>query len=257
MVQSGDADFDSVGAYAAAVDSRASRLYEALVSAFGPFVATRLEELGADPADFETVVQDTAARLRRGLESLLEEPFASQQEAPLEVMRDCLQLLTAALREAGVEAPARDAGQEEVAPDDPYDLGPASAAELGEEALQASLAWGAAKAADVARPLALVVSANLMDLTRIEEGARAAGYRVATAKPGSMAADAVVAFVDLTETGADEAVSALAQAGVKVVAYGPHVDDVAMLRARALGASVAEPRSRVLRDPASFLPPLV
>lgn len=239
------------------VDSLAADLLDALTSGFEPFVIDRLTARGLEPAEFGPAVAESSRSLRRELGALMEIPYSAQDSAPLEVVRRCLRPLTEALLEAGVEPPGRDTGQARVAPDDPFDLGPASAADLGEAALQASLAWGAAKAVDATRPLVVVVSANLMDIARFEAAASGAGYRLAVAEPGSTVADAVVAFVDLESAGADEAISSLAEAGVKVVGYGPHLDDMAMVRARTLGAGVAEPRSRVLKNPAVFLPPLV
>jgi hypothetical protein len=67
----------------------------------------------------------------------------------------------------------------------------------------------------------------------------------------------VVVFVDLEHPDADEAVrSASGQPG-RVVAYGPHVDDIAMVRAQALGADEAMPRSRFFRDPSAHFPTVV
>ena len=107
-------------------------------------------------------------------------------------------------------------------------------------------------------PLALVVSSNLMDLSRFEAAAIRAGYRFAACSAEEIDQfDALVAFVDLEAAGSDGAIVALAARRIQVVAFGPHIDDMAMVRARSLGATVAEPRSRVFRDPAAYLPPLV
>jgi hypothetical protein len=107
-------------------------------------------------------------------------------------------------------------------------------------------------------PLLLVVTSNLMDHGPFESAASRAGYRFEGVGPVAVAeVEPLVAFVDLEATGADDAIVDLARRGVRVIAYGPHVDDVALVRARSLGALVAEPRSRVLRDPAAYLPPLV
>ncbi len=239
------------------VDRLAAELFDALTSGFSPFVADRLVALGVEPAGFDPAIDEGLQALRQELEELLAIPYSLQPASPLQVVRRCLRPVIEALIAAGVAELDRDAGQERVAPDDPYDLGPTSAAELGEAALRASVAWGAAKAMDASRPLALVVTSNLMDVARFESAASRAGYRFASAEPGSVAGDPLVAFVDLEGDGAEEAIASLAGAGVRVIGYGPHVDDMAMVRARALGASDAEPRSRVLRDPGAYLPPLV
>ncbi|HEV7527083.1 MAG TPA: hypothetical protein VGP92_19150 [Acidimicrobiia bacterium] len=41
--------------------------------------------------------------------------------------------------------------------------------------------------------------------------------------------------------------------GVRIVCYGPHVDDEAATAARAMGADVVMPRSRFFRDPAAAI----
>lgn len=43
--------------------------------------------------------------------------------------------------------------------------------------------------------------------------------------------------------------------GVRIVCYGPHVDDDAAEAARAAGADVVMPRSRFFRDPAAAIAP--
>jgi DNA-binding NarL/FixJ family response regulator len=43
--------------------------------------------------------------------------------------------------------------------------------------------------------------------------------------------------------------------GVRIVCYGPHVDDEAAEAARAAGADVVLPRSRFFRDPAAAIAP--
>jgi len=43
--------------------------------------------------------------------------------------------------------------------------------------------------------------------------------------------------------------------GVRIVCYGPHVDDEAADAARAFGADVVMPRSRFFRDPAAAIAP--
>ena len=63
-----------------------------------------------------------------------------------------------------------------------------------------------------------------------------------------------MALVDLEHGAASEAIAALAGAGVTVVAYGPHVDDVALAAARAQGAAEALPRSRFFARLPKLLP---
>jgi hypothetical protein len=107
-------------------------------------------------------------------------------------------------------------------------------------------------------PLLVAVTSNLMDLGPFESAAARAGYRFERVGPEALDdVGPLVAFVDLETAGADQAIIELARRRVKVIAYGPHVDDVGMLRALALGATSAEPRSRALKDPTVYLPPLV
>ena len=108
------------------------------------------------------------------------------------------------------------------------------------------------------RPLLVVVATNLMDQSRFEAAGASVGYNVEFVRSEAVGAvEPVVAFVDLEIPGADGAITDLARRGVRVIAYGPHVDDLAMVRARALGATAAEPRSRIFTNPAQFLPPVV
>ena len=46
----------------------------------------------------------------------------------------------------------------------------------------------------------------------------------------------------------------LSDAGIRIVAYGPHVDDIAMARARSLGAKDVVPRSRLFGKLVDWLP---
>lgn len=204
-----------------------------------------------DPSLSAGAVAEATARLRSELGSLLELPANEQRRSPLEVVR----MVTAEVVEV---AEPRPAGSDE----------------LGEAARAAHIAWGIAKAEAVAgvvpgagetdrRARVVLVSGDLMDRTRIADVLDGAGLAMVPARNPAAVADVlsagrrpVAAFVDLTHGAADSAIRDLAAAGVRVVAYGPHVDDLAMVRAKALGASEAVPRSRFFRDPAAYLPRL-
>ncbi len=132
-------------------------------------------------------------------------------------------------------------------PGDLYDLAPASSQSLGEEAWRAHLAWGAAKAAAVTSTVerrVLVVSANLLDRSRIESAIRAAGVSVAASLD---AASPTRALVDLSSPGAIDRIEELADGGVDVIAFGPHVDTAALEAAAAAGATESLPRSIFFR----------
>lgn len=233
------------------------RLIDAIAETLPGHLEERVSELGIDAHAVSETIEQVTARAVSDLAEVLEMPFEAQSRTPLEVLRGAVVGLGQRLLELGADPPERDPEQARLAPDDPFGLAPASAAELGAEALEASLAWGLAKTRAITRPLVLVVTSNLMDASRLESGGAAAGYRVEVRRDAEFDSIPLVAFVDLEHSGSDETIRVLAEEGVRVIAYGPHVDDLALVRARTLGATSAEPRSRVLRDPAAFLPPLV
>ncbi len=188
-------------------------------------VATRLHaallaELRSCGAGGEAV-----ERLDRDLAALLALPFRDQRETPGELFRQ-------ALDAAGLaEAP------------------------LSEEAHRAHLAWGVAKAQAYAAPSVLYLGNDLMDRSKIAAAVEAAGLALRVAASGEPdPGGALRAFVDLTHPGADDAIRTLAAAGVTTVAFGPHVDDVALVRARSLGADDALARSVFFRRLPELLP---
>jgi hypothetical protein len=238
------------------MDEVAIRLRDAFVAAYGPYVRSRLAELGIEePEGFDAALDRGEELLDRRLVELLDGPFERQARGPLEIFQEALEVPTAALREAGFKPVDRDEVAANALPGDLYDLAPASSASLGDEAWHAHLQWGAAKAFAVAAPLVAVVSDNLMDRTRIEAAVRSEGW-VPVRFPGDTASQPTLAFVDLESRESDTAIRALASAGVRVIAYGPHVDDLAMVRARSLGATEALPRSRFFTRLSDLLLPI-
>jgi hypothetical protein len=234
-------------------DPIAERLHAAFLAAYRPYVESLLAERGMPS------VPEAVAAGERWLDETLGEllalPAREQPRSPLEVFQEALRFPTEALEESGVAPVGRDEAAEAALPGDLFDLAPASSQALGEEAWRAHLEWGAAKAARIG-PLAVAFTRSLMDASRIESAGSAAGFRVVTAGgPGALpGSGVVVAFVDLEHPDADEAVRQLAGLAGRVIAYGPHVDDMAMVRARALGAADALPRSQFFKDPASHFP---
>lgn len=234
------------------MDDASAALRDALIAAYRPHVSRTLAVRGW-PEVAEAIA--TGERdLRESLDGLLRRPYREQRRAPLELFQEAMAAPNAALAAAGVAPPRRDPAAAAALPGDGYDLAPASSAALGEEAWRAHLAWGAAKAAEVTRPVAGVLSANLLDVDRIEQAAGTRGYRVERIGSQEGVHHQAVVFVDLEHPAADGVVRSATERGVRVVAFGPHVDDVAMARARSLGATEAVPRSRFFRDPGSFLP---
>ena len=212
------------------------------MAAYRPYVLRRLEAAGLPPVD--EAIDRGAEWLAAALRDLLELPYREQRRSPLEVFQEAMSAPTEALSARGIEEVARDEVTVAALPGDRFGLAPASSQELGESAWAAHLAWGAAKAVRM-KPTAIVLTRNLLDRSRIEEAAEQAGYRpvMVPALPAEIERHAV-GMVDLEHPGADEAIRRLADVCGRVVAFGPHVDDLAMTRARSLGASDAVPRSR-------------
>lgn len=241
--------------YPAIVDVVSSELIDRFVAAYRPYVEGRLAAAGLPPVD--EAIERGRAWLAEALTALLDRPYREQHRSPLEVFQEALRPPTGALADLGAVPALRDEAAVAALPGDSFALAPASSQELGEAAWRAHLAWGATKAAAM-RPSAVVVSRNLLDGSRIAEAAEAAGYRLVTmASVPSDPARHAVGFVDLEHPDADQAVRTLSESCGRVVAFGPHVDDLAMARARSLGADDAIPRSRFFGSLASQFPAVV
>ena len=254
----------------------ASILRACLVAVYRPYVARVIEGFPAEIDD------DTLERGERWLDqelaSLLVLPFSEQRRSPLEVFQEAMKFVNDDLAAQGVVPPKRDDAARRALPGDRYDLAPASSQALGSGVWEAHLAWGAAKAADAvarsqpadaavddpavngprdadARPRIGLLGTDLMDRTRIESIAAASGYAMATwRRVHDIESDVVVALVDLNHSGADDAVRQLSASGVRVVAFGPHVDDFAMARAGSLGADEVLARSVFFKRLPKLLP---
>ncbi|MDQ1457629.1 MAG: hypothetical protein QOH28_3249 [Actinomycetota bacterium] len=80
--------------------------------------------------------------------------------------------------------------------------------------------------------------------------------KISAAIPGvvfSLDASAEVVIVDLARGPQLVAEIRAETPGIRIVCYGPHVDDDAAAAARAAGADVVLPRSRFFRDPAAAI----
>ena len=78
--------------------------------------------------------------------ALLRADVDEQRTTPLSVLRTAVTYPTAVLRAAGVPEVVRDSVSAEMFPDDPYDLTPASLADVDPSLQELGLRWGAAKA---------------------------------------------------------------------------------------------------------------
>jgi hypothetical protein len=236
-------------------------LTKALVAAVRPHVVSRVTALAPGPvAGLDDAVSEAETWLESELKSLLSLPFDDQRRSPLELFQEAMRFPTEALRSANVVPIRRDPVEAGALPGDLYRLAPASSQELGEEVWRAHLAWGAGKAKAMVRPGIGLFSSDLMDRSRVEGPVAAAGFDLVVWSSIDRLLDAarypVVAFVDLAHDGSDEAVRRLAGVGVRVVGFGPHVDDLAMVRARSLGAADALPRSRFFSRLTDLFPTL-
>jgi hypothetical protein len=101
---------------------------EAVADAVADAAATACDEVGA------------------ALRSLLERDVDEQATTPLSLLRGAVRFPTGVLRAAGVPPVVRDEVQERLFPDDPYDLTPASFADVDPALAEPALVWGAAKA---------------------------------------------------------------------------------------------------------------
>ena len=242
----------------------ARRTRQEFAAAYRPYVVARLAELGIEtPASLDAALSKGERWLADELAAFIETPFLDQRRSPLEIFQEAMKFPTQALAEGGIEPSRRDAGAIAALPGDEYDLAPASSRALGEAAWQAHLAWGAHKAKAFVTDVKVGwLGSNLMDRSQIEpivKGASLHLERWANQEDVDAALAVkppVMAIVDLEHPAADAAIVALAAGKVKTVAYGPHVDDVAMMRARSLGADEVHARSRFFRQLSSSLPRL-
>ncbi|MEX1207816.1 MAG: hypothetical protein WEE36_04300 [Acidimicrobiia bacterium] len=235
------------------MESVAQALVDAFVAAYRPYVEIHIESAGW-PSVGESIGEGEEW-LAGALSELLALPFALQRRSPLELFQEAMRFPTEALDRAGVAAVSRDEVAAVALPGDRFALAPASSQDLGEVAWRAHLQWGVAKAASV-RPSAVLVSRNLIDRSRIEDAAVSAGYRIDVVAEVPVESRWAIGLVDLEHLGADAAIRELSGSAGRVIAFGPHVDDMAMARARSLGAHDALPRSRFFRDLGAWFPQL-
>lgn len=105
---------------------------------------------GVDPGSFgddlATAVDGAAGEALDGLAALLATDVDRQRTTPLSILRDAATVATELLRARGV-TPSASSGRGH--PDDPYDLGPASWADVDASLHEPGLVWGAWKAMTV------------------------------------------------------------------------------------------------------------
>jgi len=242
---------------------------EAFVAAYPPFTRSRLEAIAPGLA-----IDDALDQGRQWLAGELGQwarlSTNEQRRGPLQIFQTAMAFPTAALEDLGVAAPSRDPGAQRALPGDEYNLAPASSRDIGEDAWQAHVAWGIAKARVMAdavpaaeSQLSLsiaVVTMNTSDRESIEQVAAARSLPARKWRnPGAIGAGLATeiprwSVVDAGHAAADDAVRVLAEAGSKVAVYGPAPDDVAMARWMALGAATVIDRPRLAAVLDSWLP---
>jgi hypothetical protein len=208
--------------------------------------------------------QQAAVEVGPALRRLLEADVDEQRTTPLSLLRSAVRYPTEVLREAGVEPAARDAFAQERFPDDPYDLSPATLADIDESLAEVGLAWGAAKAwahkqRHGARPgtgepsgpperRVVAYVPDLMDRSRLSAAVPNVSFVPAAAALADAAAGADVVIVDLSRPGVLDALPA----NVRTVGFGSHVDTALLDAARAAGCDVVVARSKFFADPRRY-----
>ena len=120
----------------AALPDWVARCVEARSPGGAEVLPERVAEAGRHAAD------EVGERLR----TLLAADVDEQWTGPLALLRDAARYPTVLLAAAGVAPVNRDADAERMFPDDPYDLTPASFADVHPDLLGPGVAWGAGKA---------------------------------------------------------------------------------------------------------------
>ena len=213
-----------------------------MAAAYRPYLANVAAEF-----DIADAVAAGEAWLSAELAELAATPFVLQRRAPLELFQESMRLPTEALDALGVPKPSRSAVAAAALPGDAYGLAPASTQDLGPEAWEAHISWGAAKATAI-RTVAWF-GRDWADRSKIEAAATNASLAVAVAPDDLMVCFRVLVDLEFADAGAivDSSVST----GLPTVAYGPHKATALSDEARVAGATVV-PRSAFFKDLAAL-----
>jgi hypothetical protein len=248
-----------------------------LVARFAPYVRELLAERDIVESDeVGSAIEMGATWLDGRLGELFSTAVGEQRNAPLALFQAALAFPTDALERQGVPPAARDDAEAATLPGDRYRLAPASSQDLGEEVWQAHAAWGIAKAKALGArtrppeepdpeppPVAVALfSADTALRGEVDAVVLAAGYPLLVWRnPGALDAgmaggNPVVVIVDLDHPTADAALRDLKGAGVRTIAVGRGIDDLAIARTRALGAGEVLGRDRLPDRLGALLPHL-
>ena len=103
-------------------------------------------EAPEEPHGLEAAIDEGRRWLETALAEMLGLPYSMQARGPLELFQEAMRYPTGVLEKGGYPPAPRDRTARSALPGDLYGLAPASSERLGEEAWQAHLAWGTAKA---------------------------------------------------------------------------------------------------------------
>jgi hypothetical protein len=111
------------------------------------------------------------------------------------------------------------------------------------------VAESSAETEQSATPIVVLVCTDLMFGVQLQNMARLAGVRHVTARPGSPLPDGDMAVVDLAaRLDVEGAIRGAVERGMRVVAFGPHMDAEGRRKARAAGAERVLANSNLARD---------
>ena len=133
------------------MEPHATALADAIVGALPGWVercvARRLPTLGPERQAAARAAGERAADEVGGqVRALLAADIDDQRTTPLALLRSAVRYPTEVLQAAGVPPVDRDPVQARLLPGDPYDLSPASFADIDPALAEPGMVWGAAKA---------------------------------------------------------------------------------------------------------------
>lgn len=241
------------------IDEHATALADAIEAALPGWVerSVRARLAGGGPEVDEATAgagRRAADEVGSAVRRLLEADIDEQPTTPLALLRGAVRYPTEVLREAGVAPVPRDPVQEQLFPDDVYDLAPASFADVDPSLFEPGIQWGAAKAfvhkqrhgggppMPEKKKKVVAYVPDLMDRSKVASApadvtfvSRPADLATKVAEVG---ADLVV--VDLTRPGV---VDELTGVDATVIGFANHTNREAMDAALAAGADQVMARS--------------
>lgn len=132
---------------AAVMEEHGRALADGIEAALPGWVVRSVGRFLPDPGPAaEEAGRRAATDIGGAVRNLLAQDVGDQRTTPLALLRAAVAYPTAVLQAAGVPPVDRDRFAAERFPDDPYDLTPATFADIDPSLADVGLAWGAAKA---------------------------------------------------------------------------------------------------------------